>query len=61
MFEKLGNSLGAMGFLIDMLSYQRALAKKLFVYDEDAGELRPVDGSGQGAGSGSGTRGGSTR
>jgi chemosensory pili system protein ChpA (sensor histidine kinase/response regulator) len=33
--KKLGNSLGAMGFLIDMLSYQRALAKKLFVYDEE--------------------------
>ena len=43
-FEKLGNSLGAMGFLIDMLSYQRALAKKLFIYDEDVGELRPVMG-----------------
>ncbi|MCY7308267.1 MAG: hybrid sensor histidine kinase/response regulator, partial [Rhodoferax sp.] len=43
-FEKLGNSLGAMGFLIDMLSYQRALAKKLFVYDEEQGELRPVMG-----------------
>ena len=43
-FEKLGNSLGALGFLIDMLSYQRALAKKLFVYDEDAGEFRPVMG-----------------
>ena len=43
-FEKLGNSLGAMGFLIDMLSYQRALAKKLFVYDEESGEFRPVMG-----------------
>ena len=43
-FEKLGNSLGALGFLIDMLSYQRALAKKLFVYDEEAGEFRPVMG-----------------
>jgi chemosensory pili system protein ChpA (sensor histidine kinase/response regulator) len=43
-FEKLGNSLGAMGFLIDMLSYQRALAKKLFIYDEEAGEFRPVMG-----------------
>ena len=43
-FEKLGNSLGALGFLIDMLSYQRALAKKLFVYDEAIGELRPVMG-----------------
>ena len=43
-FEKLGNSLGAMGFLIDMLSYQRALAKKLFVYDDEAGEFKPVMG-----------------
>jgi len=39
-FEKLGNSLGALGFLIDMLSYQRAMARKLFIYDEDLGELR---------------------
>lgn len=29
-FEKLGSSLGAMGFLIDMLSYQRNMARKLF-------------------------------
>lgn len=43
-FEKIGNSLGAMGFLIDMLSYQRALAKKLFVYDEDLGEFKPLMG-----------------
>jgi chemosensory pili system protein ChpA (sensor histidine kinase/response regulator) len=43
-FEKIGSSLGAMGFLIDMLSYQRALAKKLFVYDEDLGEFRPLMG-----------------
>lgn len=43
-FEKLGNSLGAMGFLIDMLSYQRELAKKLFVYDEELGEFRPLMG-----------------
>ena len=43
-FEKLGNSLGALGFLTDMLSYQRTLAKKLFVYDEDLGEFRPVMG-----------------
>jgi chemosensory pili system protein ChpA (sensor histidine kinase/response regulator) len=33
-----------MGFLIDMLSYQRALAKKFFVYDEELGELRPLMG-----------------
>ena len=43
-FETLGNSLGAMGFLIDMLSYQRSLAKKLFVYDEEAGEFKPLMG-----------------
>ena len=43
-FEKLGNSLGAMGFLIDMLSYQRELAKRLFVYDEVQGEFRSLMG-----------------
>ena len=43
-FEKLGNSLGAIGFLIDMLSYQRELAKKLFVYDEELGEFKPLMG-----------------
>ena len=43
-FEKLGNSLGALGFLIDMLSYQRAMARKLFVYDEELGELRILTG-----------------
>jgi chemosensory pili system protein ChpA (sensor histidine kinase/response regulator) len=47
--EKLGNSLGAMGFLIDMLNYQPALAKKLFVFDEELGELRPVMGRTQAA------------
>jgi chemosensory pili system protein ChpA (sensor histidine kinase/response regulator) len=43
-FEKVGNSLGALGFLIDMLSYQRELAKKLFVYDEELGEFKPLMG-----------------
>lgn len=43
-FDKLGNSLGALGFLIDMLSYQRSMARKLFVYDEAQGELRLVMG-----------------
>ena len=43
-FDRLGSSLGALGFLIDMLSYQRALAKKLFVYDEEQGLFRPVMG-----------------
>ncbi|QIL83432.1 response regulator [Diaphorobacter sp. HDW4A] len=44
LFEKLGNSMGALGFLIDMLSYQRAMARKLFVYDEAQGELKLVMG-----------------
>jgi len=43
-FDKLGNNLGALGFLIDMLNYQPVLAKKLFAYDDDLGELRPVMG-----------------
>lgn len=43
-FEKLGSSLGALGFLIDMLSYQRTMARKLFVYDEAQGELKLVMG-----------------
>jgi chemosensory pili system protein ChpA (sensor histidine kinase/response regulator) len=43
-FDKLGNNLGALGFLIDMLSYQPVLAKKLFAYDEVEGELKPLMG-----------------
>ncbi len=43
-FDKIGNNLGALGFLIDMLSYQPALAKKLFVFDEEHGELKPLMG-----------------
>ncbi|MFZ3123807.1 MAG: Hpt domain-containing protein [Acidovorax sp.] len=43
-FEKLANSLGSLGFLIDMLSYQRTMARKLFVYDEELGELRMLVG-----------------
>ncbi|MBC5763175.1 hybrid sensor histidine kinase/response regulator [Ramlibacter albus] len=46
-FDKLGNNLGALGFLIDMLNYQPALAKKLFVYDDSTGELRPLMGRAQ--------------
>ncbi len=43
-FEKLGSSLGAVGFLIDMLSYQRTLAKKVFAWDEELGEFKPLMG-----------------
>ncbi len=43
-FEKLGSSLGAVGFLIDMLSYQRAMAKKVFIWDDDTGEFKPLMG-----------------
>ena len=43
-FEHLGNNLGALSFLIDMLNYQPALAKKLFAYDEEKGELKSLMG-----------------
>ncbi|SFM73946.1 Hpt domain-containing protein [Variovorax sp. OV329] len=43
-FDALGNNLGALGFLIDMLGYQPALAKRLFVFDAQAGELKPLMG-----------------
>ena len=43
-FETLGNSLGALGFQIDMLGYQPLLARKLFVYDPASGELKHVTG-----------------
>ena len=43
-FDQLGNNLGALSFLIDMLNYQPALAKRLFVYDAVKGELKPVMG-----------------
>ena len=43
-FDQLGNNLGALSFLIDMLNYQPTLAKKLFVYDAVKGELKPLMG-----------------
>ena len=43
-FDQLGNNLGALSFLIDMLNYQPVLAKKLFIYDDIKGELRPLMG-----------------
>ena len=44
LFRYLGDNLSALGFLVDMLHYQPLLAKKLFVFDAEAGELRPVMG-----------------
>ncbi len=38
-FEQLGKNLSALGFLVDMLNYQPALAKKLFVFNAEQGEL----------------------
>ena len=38
---QLVSSLSAMGFLIDMLAYQPAMAKELFVFDEALGEFKP--------------------
>jgi chemosensory pili system protein ChpA (sensor histidine kinase/response regulator) len=47
-FDRLAANLGALGFLIDMLSVQPSLAKSLFVYDAKAGRLNPVMGRGPG-------------
>lgn len=43
-FDRLAGNLGALGFLIDMLSVQPALAKSLFTYDAETGTLSPVMG-----------------
>ena len=44
LFDRLAGNLGALGFLIDMLSVQPQLAKSLFVYDSASGTLSPVMG-----------------
>jgi chemosensory pili system protein ChpA (sensor histidine kinase/response regulator) len=38
-FQQLGNNLSALSFLVDMLNYQPALARQLFVFDSASGEL----------------------
>jgi len=48
LFERLAGNLGALGFLIDMLSVQPQLAKSLFHYDAGAGTLSPVMGRAEG-------------
>lgn len=44
LFNGMGNNLGALGLLFDMLSYQPVLAKRLFVFNENLGELQPLMG-----------------
>jgi chemosensory pili system protein ChpA (sensor histidine kinase/response regulator) len=46
-FDRLAGNLGALGFLIDMLSVQPQMAKSLFVFDSVAGTLSPVMGRAQ--------------
>ena len=43
-FDRLANNLGALGFLIDMLSVQPQLAKRMFQFDEDSGLLQSLVG-----------------
>lgn len=50
-FERMGNSLGALGFMIDMLNYQPALARKLFVFDPVTGEFNSIMGRSSGSAS----------
>ncbi len=48
-FERLATNLGALGFLIDMLSVQPALAKRMFQFDDRTGRLDAVMGRREGA------------
>jgi chemosensory pili system protein ChpA (sensor histidine kinase/response regulator) len=43
-FDRLAGNLGALGFLIDMLSVQPQMAKSLFVFDHAQGVLKPIMG-----------------
>ena len=43
-FDHLASNLGALGFLIDMLSVQPQMAKSLFAFDAATGTLNPVMG-----------------
>lgn len=43
-YEQIARSISTMGFLIDMLNYQIAIAKEMFVYDADAGEFSYLNG-----------------
>ena len=43
-FQQLGNNLSALSFLVDMLNYQPMLAKQLFFFDEEDGELKHLMG-----------------
>jgi chemosensory pili system protein ChpA (sensor histidine kinase/response regulator) len=47
-FDRIAGNLGALGFLIDMLSVQPQMAKSLFAYDAQTGRLSPVMGRAQG-------------
>ena len=44
LFDRIAGNLGALGFLIDMLSVQPQLAKSLFVFDPRTGTLDPGHG-----------------
>ena len=45
--DRLASNLGALGFLIDMLSVQPSMAKALFAFDAASGLLRSVAGGGK--------------
>ncbi|MDE1952273.1 MAG: Hpt domain-containing protein [Betaproteobacteria bacterium] len=42
LFDRLAGNIGTLGFLIDMLVYQPELAKSLFSFDTQSGELRAI-------------------
>ncbi len=42
LFDRLAGNIGTLGFLVDMLVYQPELAKSLFSFDAQSGELRAI-------------------
>ena len=48
-YEQIARSVSTMGFLIDMLNYQIAIARELFVFDSEAGEFTYLNGRRTGA------------
>jgi chemosensory pili system protein ChpA (sensor histidine kinase/response regulator) len=45
--DRLAGNLGALGFLVDMLNVQPAMAKSLFAFDAESGQLRAVAAGGK--------------
>ena len=45
-YEQIARSISTLGLLVDLLGYQVSMAKDLFIFDPEAGELRYLNGRG---------------